>query len=112
MAEKPKRIWDNFVNIAEVQKTDSIKFVVSAAVRDGVRYVNIREFYFKKSEGVWKPGRDGITIPLQYPIKGGTEIIKPFAEFAKAINMACDYATTMELMDEEHAVWSVPKGGK
>ena len=65
----PKRIWDNYQEVGEVQKSDSIKFVIAAAIRDGVRYINIREFYLRKKDGVWRPGRDGITVPIKIPIK-------------------------------------------
>ena len=51
MAEQ-KRIWDNFKEIGEVRKSDSIKFVIAAAIRDGVKYINIREFYKRKRDEV------------------------------------------------------------
>ena len=50
-----KRLWDNYAVIGEVRKSDRIKFVIGAGVRDGVKYINIREFYHKKSEDTWNP---------------------------------------------------------
>ena len=105
----PKRIWDNFKEIAEVQKSDAIKFVIAAATRKGYRYLNIREFYKRKKDDVWMPGRDGITIPLRAPITNGEKILEPFKEVIQGLMDAADFAQTMELMNEEKAVWMEPK---
>ena len=102
---KQKRIWDNFIEIGEVRKSDSIKLVVSAATRDGYRYVNIREFYIRKKDGVWKPGRDGITIPLKAPLNKGEEFIEPADSLSLALFSAMEHAKTMELVDENNAVY-------
>ena len=102
---KPKRIWDNYKELFEVQKSDKIKFVVAAATRDGVRYINIREFYMRMRDGVWKPGRDGITIPLNVPIEQGSKILAVASELLMRINEAADVAAEMELVDEANAVW-------
>lgn len=105
METKKKRIWDNFEEVAEVRKSDSIKFVIAAATRDGFRYINIREFYLRKRDNVWMPGRDGITIPLKAPLNKGAEFIKPIVDMLNAIGEARDVADTMELMDDTKAVW-------
>ena len=107
--EKMKRIWDNFKVVGEVQKSDAIKFVIAAAVRDGVKYINIREFYIKKSTGEWKPGRDGITIPLLVPIEKGSTLIKPIDGFAKVLLQAQKEANSMPLEDKANAVYMVEK---
>ena len=106
-----KRIWDNFIEIVEIRKSDSIKFVVATAVRDGVKYINIREFYIRKRDGVWMPGRDGITIPMMVPIEKGTELIKPFEELFDLLSTAEDKLNTLELYDEANAVY-MPKKEK
>lgn len=103
---KRKRIWDNFVEIGEVRKSDGIKFVIAAATREGFRYINIREFYLRKRDGVWRPGRDGITVPLKAGLNKGETFIAPFDEITKMLQQAADFASTMELMDPEHAVWA------
>ena len=104
MAEQ-KRIWDNFKEIGEVRKSDSIKFVIAAAIRDGVKYINIREFYKRKRDNVWMPGRDGITIPLVVPIEQGKARLTPYTEMTDVINKTAAELETMELLDEEHAVY-------
>lgn len=110
MAEaKKKRIWDNFKEIGEVRKSDGIKFVIAAATREGYRYLNIREFYFRKKDGVWKPGRDGITIPLKAPLNKGEKFIAPYDSLLKVLAAAEKHAATMDLMDEDHAVWAEMK---
>lgn len=104
MAEK-KRIWDNFKEIGEVRKSGSIKFIIAAAIRDGVKYINIREFYKRKRDNVWMPGRDGITIPLVVPIEQGKARLAPYTEMIDIINKTAAELETMELLDEEHAVY-------
>ena len=104
MAEQ-KRLWDNYRVVGEVQKSDKLKFVIGAGVRDGVRYINIREFYFRKRDNTWNPGKDGITIPLLLPINNATEIIKPYQEFTSLMHEAASTLETMELSDPEHAVY-------
>lgn len=108
MAEQ-KRIWDNFKEIGEVRKSDSIKFVVSAAIRDGVKYINIREFYKRKKDAVWMPGRDGITIPLIVPINEGKEKLAPYSEMSVLFSKAATELDIMPLADDEHAVYITKK---
>ena len=108
MAEK-KRIWDNFKEIGEVRKSDSIKFIIAAAIRDGVKYINIREFYKRKRDEVWMPGRDGITIPLVVPVNNGADRLTPYSEMVELISKAATELGTMELADEAHAVYITKK---
>ena len=107
-----KRIWDNFKEIGEVQKSDSIKFVIAAAIRDGVKYINIREFYKRKRDEVWMPGRDGITIPLVAPIKNGTERLTPYKDMSELIIKAASELDVMPLADEANAVYIEKKEKK
>lgn len=104
-----KKLWDNYAAVGEVKKSDKIKFVIGAGIRDGVRYLNIREFYYNKTEEVWKPGRDGITIPLKTLINNGTETIEPYKDFIEALEKASDTLSNMALEDEENAVYVEPK---
>ena len=104
-----KRVWDNFEEVCEVRKSDGIKFVIAAATRKGYRYINIREFYFRKKTGVWRPSRDGITIPLKAPLNKGEKFIAPFRSMLKAMTMAGEVASTMELMDENKAIFAERK---
>ena len=107
-----KRLWDNYAVIGEVRKSDRIKFVIGAGVRDGVKYINIREFYHKKSEDTWKPGRDGITVPLRIPVDGATQIIEPYSDFIKILAEAAEALEVMELEDEDNAVYIEQKERK
>ena len=103
-ATKPKKVWDNYRELFEIQKSDRIKFVVAAATRDGFRYINIREFYFKVKDGVWKPGRDGITIPLRAPLNKGESNIWPATDMLEHLREAIAYADGMELADRKSVV--------
>lgn len=106
MAEtKQKKIWDNFQEVAEIRKSDGIKFVIAAATRDGYRYINIREFYMRKKDGVWMPGRDGITIPLKAPLNKGQQFIAPAETLLSELEIAMNIAESMELMDDSRAVY-------
>lgn len=107
-----KRIWDNYKVIGEAQKSDSIKFVVAAGIRDGVRYINVREFYKRKKDNVWMPGRDGITIPLVSPIKEGTALITPYLAMTKLFEETSKELNVMPLSDEANAVYMVKKEAK
>lgn len=110
MAEKkPKKIWDNYKVIGEVQKSDFIKFVVAAGYRDGVKYINIREFYLRRRDNVWMPGRDGITIPVVVPIKQGAELIKPYEVLGALLDKTVEEFNTLPMDDPENAVWYTPK---
>lgn len=102
----PKRIWDNYAVIGDVQKSTKIKLVVGAGIRDGVRYINIREFYLRKRDGIWKPSKDGITLPIRMPIERGTKVIEPFDDFIKLLYETKEALEIMELSDKEHAVYS------
>lgn len=109
-ASKPRRIWDNYRAIGEVRKSDKIKYVIGAGIRDGVRYINIREFYTRYGEDAWRPSKDGITIPIAIPVNNGTEIIHPYLDFISVLAQTAEALETMELEDEENAVWKF--GGK
>lgn len=107
-----KRIWDNYKVIGEVSKSGSIKFVIAAAIRDGVKYINIREFYIRKRDNVWMPGRDGITIPLVVPINKGAERLTPYVEMTELIHKAVAELEVMPLADEANAVFIEKKEKK
>jgi len=109
---KPKKIWDNFVEVGEIQKSGSIKFVVAIAARDGIKYVNIREFYIRKRDNVWMPGRDGITIPVTVPLKKGAELIQPLGEMQELLKKATDLLEDFELYDDANARWYYPEEKK
>ena len=110
--DKTKRIWDNYLEVGEVQKNNKIKFVFGAGIRDGVRYINVREFYKRQSDGVWKPGRDGITVPLAVPVEEGTMILRPYPEFLAMLGKVKECLELMDLYDEENAVYAIPKEKK
>jgi hypothetical protein len=105
----PKKIWDNYKEIGYVRKSAAIRFVVAIAARDGIQYINIREFYKRKRDGVWKAGRDGITIPVEVPLHKGGDIIKPLESLIRGLTGAFKEFETFDLYDDEHAVWYMPK---
>lgn len=103
---KPKRFWDNYVVVGDVPKTSRLKYVVAAAIRDGVKCINIREFYYTARQDVWRPGRDGIVIPLEYPIEEGSKILKPYEGLIAIFDATIKQLSTMPLYDPENAVCS------
>jgi hypothetical protein len=112
MASKAKKIWDNYKVIGEVRKSDAIKFVVAAAYRDGVQYINIREFYLRKKDNEWRPGRDGITVPVIIPVNGGKERVHTYSQLDDLMTAAAAELAVMPMEDAENAVWYTSKEGK
>lgn len=112
MAE-PKRVWDNYREIAEVRKNDRLKFVIAAGARNGYRCLCIREFYLRQRDGVWMPGRDAVVIPLTAPLNQNNlsklEMIHPAEDLLAKMPEAIEYAKNMALADPEHEVWFTPK---
>ena len=106
-AEAPKRIWDNYKVIGEVQKSDRIKLVVAAAIRDGVKYINIREFYLRQRDNEWKPSKDGITVPISIPINKGTDRIFPYDALNTLLSATAKELKDMPLYDHNNAVYYV-----
>lgn len=114
---KPRKLWDNYIEIASIQKSERLRLVVSAGAHDGYRCINIREFYYVKRDGVWKPGRDGILIPLNAPLNrtrvpdpnNPPKIIEPFKELLSVLQEAMTIASEMALADEANEVWLTPK---
>lgn len=108
-ATGPKKLWDNYKEVGYVQKSEKIRLVLGAGIRDGVRYINIREFYLRKRDGIWKPGKDGITIPLKLPIKEATEILTPYTKLLEVLAITVETLESMELEDENNAVYAKGK---
>lgn len=114
---KLRKLWDNYEEIARIQKSDRLCFVVAACVREGFRCISIREFYYVKREDIWKPGRDGIILPVISPLgrtrkpdpNNPPKMIHPAKEMALAIAQAIETALEMELEDDDNAVWFEPK---
>lgn len=106
---KQKKIWDNFIEIGEVRKSDKLKFVIAAATRNGYRYINIREFYYRNRDLQWVPSRDGITIPLTAPLNKGEKFISPYQEMADTLAKAAEVLRDMALLDDTNAVWQEVK---
>ena len=108
---KPKKIWDNYIVVKEVKKNERLKLVIAAAARDGFRCLNIREFYLNKTENIWKPGRDGIIIPIKAPLKrvkkgeAPIEFVYPMEALMDALPAAIEFASTMNLYDPNNEVW-------
>lgn len=114
---KPRKLWDNHKEVAVIQKSDRLRIAVDACTRDGFRCLSIREYYFAKRDGVWKPGRDGIIVPIMAPIgktrtpdpNNPPKMIYPLKELLKALVLATDVAMEMDLEDPENEVWLMPK---
>jgi hypothetical protein len=107
-----KRIWDNYAVVGGLQKSPRQKFVFGAGVRDGIKYINIREFYYSKKRQEWRPGRDGITVPIVYPLELNTKQLKPWEMFIALFLKTADQLETMELYDEDNSVYMMVKENK
>lgn len=107
MEEKKTKVWDNCELIGEVQKSERTKLRIELVARDGIKSINIREWYLKKSEGVWKPAITGFAVPLLIPTEQGR--IAPAAELQKLVAEAIAKAPDFEIENEANAVWAVKK---
>lgn len=103
--KKRVRIWDNYQVIGEVDKAYRIKWVIGACTRDGVRFVNVHEFYYAANEDVWKPSRSGMSIPLLIPKELGTVLIHPYDALVKVLQEAKEVAKEMDLADADAAIY-------
>lgn len=104
---KAKRIWDNCRLIGEVQKTPFTKLVIELVTRDGVKIINIREWYMKRSTNEWKPGINGFGIPIVIPIDDKT--MEPIQEVLQLIDEAIDESRDFPIEDEANAVYAKEK---
>ena len=113
--KKPRKVWDNYIQLFEFPKAEKTKFVVAAATREGYRVLIIREFYLRKSDNTWMPSRDGVQIPLKSPLKnqknadGTVPFVMPIQEFLDALPAALETLRTMPLEDSNNEVWYTPK---
>jgi hypothetical protein len=101
--KKRVRVWDNCKHIGEVITSNRTKIVVELVARDGVRYLNVREWYFKKSTEEWKPGLAGSKIPIAIPVDGN--ITFPCNDLHKLIAAGVNSSRDFEIEDKENAVW-------
>lgn len=103
--KEPKLIWDNIKPIGEVMKSKSTKIVIELVARDGIRYINIRDWYKKKSTNEWKPSIKGLSLPLIYFID--EKNTTPAADIIKHMNEALEQAKDFPI--EGNEVWFPPK---
>lgn len=102
-----KKVWDNCQLIGEVMKSPSTKLRIELVTREGVKYVNIREWYMKKSEQTWKPGLAGFAMPVMIPMDG--EVDTPAMNLVDTITEALEKAPAFKLADDDNAVWAESK---
>ena len=100
-----KRIWDSYKNVSALTKTEFLELRFAVCARDGVKYVRIAEWYKRRSDGVWKPSRDGLSIPVEVPIKEGTEIISVFPEVLKHLQALMPEIEKLPIDDDDTAVY-------
>lgn len=104
-----RKIFDNHQVIADINKGDKYRIRIAAGTLDGYRYVTLREFYYHKGEDTWKPGRDGMYIPMFAPFKTeGSDVptIKDVGNaFLESFIKAMEVAQTMPLADDEKTMY-------
>jgi hypothetical protein len=104
MLKVPRKIWDNCKLIGEIQKSPSTRLRVELVARDGVKYINVREWYIKKSEGIWKPGMSGLAIPVQLPIDGNLANVAH--DLTNMVLDAVSQSSNFAIEDESNAVYA------
>jgi hypothetical protein len=104
MASDKVRIWDNQEVLGEAMVSEKTKIVVSACIRDGIRYIGLKQWYQTK-EGEWKPGFDWCCFATNPYTKAGEQLPDPTEEIVQLIYKAHDMVATMELFNEQKAVY-------
>ena len=102
-----KRIWDNCKEIGVVKKSASTRLIVQLTARDGVKYINIREQYKRKSDTDWKFGQGGFAVPVMQQIEGIDKMVT--AELMVLLATAANESTDFALHDSANAVYAVAK---
>jgi hypothetical protein len=104
-----KRIWDNNQVVGEVLTSARTKLVVAASIRDGIKFINFREFYQKKSDNTWHPSLSGFCLGLKVPVDHGENLLEPVEPFLGLVGQTLDVLKDMPLYDENNAVYAAPK---
>lgn len=106
---KNERIWDNFVPLGEIPCSAKQKIVFQLAAREGVRYVNVRKFYYKTKAKEWRPSTTGLAISLRIPVNRGTQVLEVLPKVITMLQHALEELPNLELYNEDNAVWHKPK---
>lgn len=104
---KPAIIWNNCKHIGDVHKSPWTKYKVELVARDGVKYINIREWYMRKKDSKWFPSSKGVVIPIAIPIEGVVQ--EPLQAVLALIKTTLNEAKSFKIEDHENTVWSVPR---
>lgn len=100
-----EKIWDNYILIDRIQRTDIKRIDISVATRDGLRFIALREFVHNVKMNKWFPTRSGMCIPLVYPINDGEERITPMLDLLELLPKAVQAAKEMALEDPDNAIY-------
>lgn len=60
-------MFTNCVEVGQVHKTPNSKFVFKILCQNGMKYIQIKEWFKRTNEAEWYPGTRGITLPLSQP---------------------------------------------
>lgn len=103
---QPKRIivFDNYKEIGSVPSGNKRRIQVNVGIKDGVTMIVMREFYFQREE--WKPGYNGMTVPVRLPINKGTTIIDPLSDLLNLVAQAVEISKDMPLSDPENTLYA------
>jgi len=105
--EKMVRIWDSCELIGELKKTERTKLRIELVARDGVKYVNIREWYLRKKDVTWMPSIAGFATPIQIPIEGS--IATPMNDLIALIMQAVEKSSAFPIENAATAVYVAKK---
>lgn len=107
-----RKVFDNYEFIADVQKEDRFRTRIAAATLNGFRYVVLREFYYHSKSDSWRPGKNGLYIPMFVPtrLNGGDvpQIVDVGDTFLANFMKAMEVAKTMPLADDNNMLYILP----
>lgn len=77
-------IYDNEIEIGEVDISFGRKIKVVVSAREGMKYLRFRIYRHHPKDDSWRPTRDGVNIPFVYPLPSeDIKVIESIVELVK-----------------------------
>ena len=105
-------VWENYLEIGHLVKSSYKRIHIGVGCKDGVRQINIREFYMNKKTSEWKPSLYGIAVPIEINVELTPDVFTkayPAKEFMAMLQEALDKGSTLPLYDADKLVYQMRK---
>lgn len=108
-------LFDNHEYLYEVRTTVNTKYKIGISVKDGIKYLNIREFYRKHGAEYWSPSNRGILMPYNKRVKdedGHFETINIAGDVLNAALEIEKHLATFPIYNADNTVWVEKRSSK